>query len=207
MREGQALSKTEFYLKTDKGLWIRSRADYSTGAIVMDLHQKVVFQNGFGVVLDEHGNELSKFKAASSPIPDEWLECARISMDDKGFRTFMHRALNAGIDLEELNLAIMRHAVRLSAFGWGNAIGETLDWFRDPLNAACLVESSYKVEKSRGSFGGLEGLFFTPSVDDWHEVAEKGVLCSFMYDGRAVEERFPLTEVILFCSPEEKDAS
>jgi hypothetical protein len=173
----------------------------------MDLHQKVFFQNGFGFVLDEHGNELSKFKVVSSPIPDEWLECARISMDDSGFRTFMHHSLNSGIDLEELNLAVMRHAVRLSAFGWGSTVGDTLGWFRDPLNAPCLADASYMVIKAHGSFSGLEGLSFVPSVDDWSEVSEQGVLCSFMYDGRTVEERFPLTEVILFCSPEEKDVS
>lgn len=207
MREGQALSKTEFYLKTDKGLWIRARADYATGAIAMDLHQKVIFQGGFGYVFDERGNEASKFKVVSSPIPDEWAECARISMDNSGFRAFMSRALNSGVDLEDVNLAVMRHAVRLSAFGWGGTIGETLEWFSDPLESPCLVEGPYSVDRPHGSFAGLQGLSFVPSVDDWGDVAGKGVSCSFLYDGREVEDRFPLIDVILFCSPEEKDVS
>lgn len=199
MREGSAFDKNSYYAKTDNGLWLRASYVEDEGMMRMEYQNRLMMNGRFVSVLNENGTPNRQIDLSSTSLPQEWEVCSEFSVDTREFSRFVKFARERDTDIEDLYYCICKQAVRLSAMGWGDGIGDPLTWFAAPLDEPCVVQEKYRVEKDRGYFAGLEGMSFTPKFDeqDWSSFSESGVPCQFMYDGRIVEDFIPLLDLII----------
>ena len=204
MRDGSGFDKTEYYLKTDNGLWLKGWVDLASGCIRVAHQNRLVFTRNRSVsMLSASGDPLQTLSMSNTELPEEWTVCGELSLDTKSFSKFLHLSYQNGYDGALLHQRIIVHSVRLGAMGWGDSLGEPLSWFSDPLSRSWLVKDKYRVDVSGGVFSGLDGLIFEPSIDDYdaRKSVDKTVTCAFLYDGRSVTVEAPIFDLVYFCSP------
>jgi hypothetical protein len=191
--------KKSYYVKTDKGLWIRASYVEEEGVMRMEYQTRLAMNGRVASIINENGAEAAQIDLWGNSLPKEWEVCSEFSVDTSEFMDFVKFAIERGEDIENLYYCICKQSARLAALGWGEGIGEPLMWFQAPLDEPCVVQEEYKVEKDHGYFIGLEGMKFTPAFDDadWPSFSRTGVPCEFMYDGRIVEDSIPLTDLII----------
>jgi len=199
MREGSAFDKKSYYAKTDRGLWLRACYVEDEGMMRMEYQNRLVMNGRFVSVVNENGIPDRQIDLSSTTLPQEWEVCSEFSVDTDSFSEFVRVARACDTDIEHLYYCICKQAVRLSALGWGEGVGEPMSWFAAPLDEPCVVQEEYLVEKDHGYFKGLEGMKFRPKFDeqDWPSFSRLGVPCEFMYDGRIVEDSIPLIDLII----------
>lgn len=204
MREGIGFDKTEYYLKTDNGLWLKGWVDLSLGTINIAHQNRIVFTKNKSVaVLNEVGDPTSIISMSNTELPSEWTVCGSISLDGSSWSRFLRLAEKHGHNGADLHHRVLVHAIRLGANGWGDGIGDPLSWFADPFATPFMVHDKYCVDLGGGAFEGLEGLVFEPAFDEdrWSECVENTVTCELFYDGRKVEIEASVFDLIYFCSP------
>jgi hypothetical protein len=204
MREGIGFDKTEYYLKTDKGLWLKGWVDLASGTINIAHQNRLVFTNDRTIaVLNESGDPTGLLSMSNTELPDEWTLCASVSLDGSSWGRFLLLAEKHGHDGAALHHRILVHAIRLGASGWGESLGEPLSWFADPFATPFIVHDRYRVDIGCGAFDGLEGLVFEPDFDEdeWSKCVENTVTCGLFYDGRKVELEASVFDLVYFCSP------
>ena len=111
MREGIGFDWTEYYLKTDRGLWIRSRYLPLEGSIVLEYQSRVISTgNGRLVVLDDAGevagNVFSQDRPLHGCLPAEWNEVGSIIVDTAPFLAFLRKVQSSNGAAKGAYLAI-----------------------------------------------------------------------------------------------------
>lgn len=199
MREGIGFDWTEYYLKTNRGLWLRSRYLPLEGSIVLEYQRRVVSTgNGRLAVLDDEGeiagNVFSQDRPLHGCLPAEWSEVGSITVDTAPFLEFLRKVQSSGGAAKGAYRGICRAAVRLAAQGYD--LQEIMPWFAAPLDGEWLVEGEYKVEEgAAGSLNGLSGV--TLSVGEGTRAREGAIDCTLLYDGRDVRESFEISDLAL----------
>jgi len=199
MREGSGFDWKEYYLKTDRGLWIRSRYLPLEGSIVLEYQSRIISTgDGRLVVLNDEGEVAGNVFSQSRPLhgclPAEWNEVGSITVDTAPFLAFLRKVQTRGGAAKTAYQGVCRSAVRLAAHGYD--LGQIMPWFSAPLDGEWLVEGEYRIESGAvGSLDGLDGV--TILVGEGSRTREGAIECTLLYDGREVEETFEISDLAL----------
>lgn len=202
MREGIGFDWTEYYLKTDRGLWIRSRYLPLEGSIVLEYQSRVISTgNGRLVVLNDAGeiagNVFSQDRPLHGCLPAEWNEVGSIIVDTAPFLAFLRKVQSSGGAAKGAYRGVCRSAVRLAAQGYD--LQEIMPWFAAPLDGEWLVEGEYRIESdAAGSLDGLGGV--TILVGEGSRAREGAIDCTLLYDGREIAESFEISDLAMFAT-------
>ncbi len=137
-----------YFVKTDKGVWIRSDVNKMTGFITLAWQHRIKFQESNVRLLDYAGRTV--FEGHYSPLIQEmsesWSSTPIISMDDEFFYDLDTKTL------KEVRRGIMVHAARLLALGEA-APSEIAEWMSDPRSLDFLLfDHRYELVQSLAPF-------------------------------------------------------
>jgi hypothetical protein len=199
MSAGRGYAGSGYYLKTDRGLWIRSLADYASGVITVEYQRRLVVDGGDGVLLDEEGNESERFSLSRDSVPEEWVLCSSISLDGPYHQFCLDVSRAIGCAVRDVHARTSMHAVILSALGWGGSIGDALGWFE--CGPICADECRYIVDSPGDELSGLDGAVVTVTTFEDSGLADP-VQCSVSTPDGLFDFELSQSSVLMRMCPE-----
>lgn len=157
------------YIKTPNGMWVR--ASISGEAVVVEAQEMRVKQDGLIASYDPDGFEspkpIPRWQKTPHEAPGEleWFEVGRIEIDDRW------ASLPVDVmDWPKILNGIQRHVTALLAAGWGETMGDLIDWFSDPSEMLILVpDQVYEIVSDHPPLEGLKGMFARVEREDVDE--------------------------------------
>ena len=158
MSSGFDQDETGYYVRTGRGLWIRSHWCRDTGTIRLGWHIRYEFGAMMVRHIDENGDVMDSHPVTRPQYRDDpWVDVEPFTSLDRVEVMTMGRG-----GLRALTMGLMRHGAGLLAMGLGEDSREVATWLEFPERGQFVMPGvRYQIEGGIGAFAGLDGAVLT----------------------------------------------
>ncbi len=176
MQGGNSSERQAYYLKTERGAWIRCCVDDSRGVVILSAQRRVVDRGDHFAILDHEDEEVELVsKRPDIDLPFGWHDLFEIGMDHPSWPS-----VGKSVGWEILRESVVTHAACLLCQGY--SAEESLGGFRDLGSREFLHETEYVVVRETPKFAGLLGAVLTIL-----EIGAQSIACHVQIAGESFE--------------------